>query len=199
MNVQGTSVHQTSVNTHNFFFIGGLFPSELGLSPNKVFWRLWCFTVSYFMFLVWKQPAGSSVEWSPYLESARKAVNIFDWFLLRKLCALTVWRYFAPPLSSSDACSTRKWGYENSLFLIKVCPYLSIFYLYDKTEGGENLNLNCHMFLLLTCGHNKIYLWTFRSPYSSAVACALIVQGQKLTMCVRRFSCKWARRSCMPS
>lgn len=45
-----SSVYQTSLKPHSSFFISGLFPSELGSSPNKVFWRRQCFPCFCFCF-----------------------------------------------------------------------------------------------------------------------------------------------------
>lgn len=53
-------VHQTNFNTHKSFFTptpqGGLFPSELGLSPNSFFFEGYdvshSFLVLYFIFFV---------------------------------------------------------------------------------------------------------------------------------------------------
>lgn len=145
-------VHQTNFNTHKSSLPppcqGGLFPSELGLSPNSfLFWRLWCFPqFSCFIFLFWKWTARSSAEWLPYSQPTKKALNIGPVVLYRKHCALVGWLF--APLWSSDVCYSRKWRFENSssVFMRFVCVYLSIFNLYDNPGDGENMNPSCHVF-----------------------------------------------------
>lgn len=60
--------------------------------------------------------------------------------------------------------------------------YFSIFNLYDKIGAGENLFLNLSHVLLLTCGHNKIYLLNFRSSYSLTVRGGDSLYGEEVLL-----------------
>lgn len=142
-------VHQTSFNIHYSFFIGKLFPSELGLSPNSVFEG---YDVSQFLILYFYSASrllGAGLSDCHTLNQLKKKRLWTFWSvaLCKKHCVRTVW--LRASLWRSDVCYTRKWGSENSAsFLMKcvcVCVYLLILNLYDKI-GGEHLNPNCHMF-----------------------------------------------------
>lgn len=116
-------------------FIGGLFPSELGSSPNKVFFEGYSVSQLFdFEFLLCKQTAGSGAERLPCFEST-KGFEHLDRLLSGNTHSVGL--FLSPPkrwwLSHQELGA----GRELRIFS-EVCAYLSRFNFHDKIvgEGG---------------------------------------------------------------